>query len=119
MDPLCFCEHALWDPALALQIRFLLRETALAEIGSLQTTASDGVWIYMNGSILERERGAAAFFDDAQGPFGEVQLMAKLGPLHSITDAELLSMRLALDHLSSQTDWTQAFITSNSQAALS
>ena len=118
LDQLCFREHAPWDPAPALPIRFLPRETALAEIGSLQTTASDGVWIYTDGSILEGERGAAAFFDDARGPFGEVQLMAKLGPLHSITDAELLGMRLALEHLSSRTDWTRAFITSDSQAAL-
>ena len=118
LDPLCFHEHTPWDPAPALQIRFLLRETALVEIGSLQTTASDGVWIYTDGSILEGERGAAAFFDDARGPFGEVQLMAKLGPLHSITDAEHLGMHLALEHLSSRTDWTRAFITSDSQAAL-
>ena len=54
--------------------------------------------------MLEGERGGAAFFDDAQGPFGEVHLMAKLGLLHSITNAELLGMHLALDHLSSRTD---------------
>ena len=75
-------------------------------------------WIFTDGSILEGERGAAAFFDDGGGPFGEVRLMAKLGPLHSITDAELLGIRLALDHLSSRADWTRAFITSDSQAAL-
>ena len=45
--------------------------------------------------------------------------MARLGPLHSITDAELLGMRLALAHLSSRTDWTRAYIVSDSQAALS
>ena len=45
--------------------------------------------------------------------------MAKLGPLHSITDAELLGMRLALAHLSSRTDWTRAYIVTDSQAALS
>ena len=118
LDPLCFHEHAPWDPTPELPIRFLPRETALAEIGSLQTSASDGVWIYTDGSILEGERGAAAFFDDAQGPFGETQLLAKLGPLHSITDAELLGIRLALVHLSSRSDWTRAFITSDSQAAL-
>ena len=44
--------------------------------------------------------------------------MAKSGPLHSITDAELLGICLALDHLSSQTDWTRALITSDSQTAL-
>ena len=44
--------------------------------------------------------------------------MAKLGPLHSTTDTELLGIRLALDHLSSRTDWTHTFIVSDSQAAL-
>lgn len=68
----------------------------------------------MDGSILEGEHGAAAFFDDDRGPFGEMQLMAKLGPLHSIMDSELLGMCFALDHLSSRMDKTLAFITSNS-----
>ena len=45
--------------------------------------------------------------------------MARLGPLHSIIDAELLGMRLALAHLSSRIDWTRAYIVSDSQAALS
>ena len=44
--------------------------------------------------------------------------MAKLGPLHSITDVELLGIHFALEHLSSRTDWTRAFITSDSQAVL-
>ena len=118
LDPLCSHAHAPWDPRPELPIRFLPRETASAEIRSLQTTAPDAVWIFTDGSILEGERGAAAFFDDGGGPFGEVRLLAKLGPLHSITDAELLGIRLALDHLSSRTDWTRAFITSDSQAAL-
>ena len=118
LDPLCFHEHAPWDPRPELPTRFLPRETAAAEIRSLQTTATDAVWIFTDGSILEGERGAAAFFADGGGPFGEVRLMAKLGPLHSITDAELLGIRLALDHLSSRADWTRAFITSDSQAAL-
>ena len=34
--------------------------------------------------------------------------MAELRPLHSITDAKLLSIRLALGHLSSRTEWTWA-----------
>ena len=119
VDLVHFRAHAPWDPTPPLPIRFLPRETACNEITSLQSVPSGDVWIYTDGSILEGQRGAAAFFDDAQGPFGEVRLMARLGPLHSITDAELLGMRLALAHLSSQIDWTQAYIVSDSQAALS
>lgn len=72
----------------------------------------------MDGSILEGEHNATAFFDDARGLLGEVRLMGKLGPLHSIMNAKLLGMHLVLDHLSSQTYWTQAFIISTSQVAL-
>ena len=92
---------------------------AQEEIRSLQITSAAGVWIYTDGSILEGECGAAAFIDDAKSPCGEARIMAKLGPLHSTTDTELLGIRLALDHLSSRTDWTHTFIVSNSQAALS
>ena len=119
VDPLHFREHSPWDPTPEVSIRFLQRETAQEEIRSLQTTSAAGVWIYTDGSILEGECGAAAFIDDDRGPFGEVRLMAKLGPLHSTTDTELLGIRLALDHLSSRTDWTHTFIVSDSQAALS
>ena len=38
--------------------------------------------------------------------------------LQSSTDAELAGIRLALDHLASRTDWHQAYIVSDSQAAL-
>ena len=114
VDPLHFREHSPWDPTPEVSIRFLQRETAQEEIRSLQTTSADGVWIYTDGSILEGECGAAAFIDDDRGPFGEVRLMAKLGPLHSTTDTELLGIRLALDHLSSRTDWTHTFIVSDS-----
>ena len=41
-----------------------------------------------------------------------------LGPFQSSTDTEPVGLRLALDHLATQTDWYQAYIVSDSQAAL-
>ena len=61
--------------------------------------SANGVWVYTNGSILEGEHGAVALFNGAAGAFREVRLMAKNGPLRSVTDAKLLGMRLNLEHL--------------------
>ena len=58
----------------------------------------------MDNSILEGERGATAFIDNARVPFGKDRNMVKLGPLHSTTDTKLLSIRLASDHISSYTN---------------
>ena len=62
--------------------------------------------------------GAAAIFEDLHGPFGQARLLITLGPLQSSTNAELAGIRLALNHLASQTDWHQVYIVSDSQAAL-
>ena len=45
-----------------------------------------------------------AFFDDADVPSGEANLVTKLGPLHSIMDAELTGIRFSLAHLVNRTD---------------
>ena len=117
LDPVMIGTHAPWDAAPPLTIRFPSRESVVDELATAQARDS-GVWIYTDGSLLQGGCGAAAFVDDAGGPFGVATLTTKLGPLHSITDAELAGIRLALDHLATRTDWTEAHIVSDSQAAL-
>lgn len=106
-----------WMEGQPVSIRFLMRETAEEELRVAQFQRV-GVWIYTDGSVQEGRGGAAAIFEDAGGPFGEVELSRVSGPLQSSTDAELTAIGLALSHLMSRTDWSQAFIVSDSQAAL-
>ena len=117
LDPLQFGVAAPWDPMDPLPVRFLQRETAQAELISVQRR-QPRVWVYTDGSIQRGGGGAAAIFEDVHGPFGRAHLPITLGPLQSSTDAELAGIRLALDHLASRTDWHQAYIVSDSQAAL-
>ena len=93
------------------------RETAREALISARHR-QPGVWIYTDGSVQPGACGAAALFEDPHGPFGQARLSITLGPLQSSTDAELAGIRLALDHLTLRTDWLQAYIVSDSQAAL-
>ena len=117
LDRLQLGPAAPWDPISPLPVRFLARETAREELISAHHT-HPGVWIYTDGSVQPGACGAAALFEDPHGPFGRACLSITLGPLQSSTDAELAGIRLALDHLASRTDWHQAYIVSDSQAAL-
>ena len=117
LDRLQLGTAAPWDPVSPLPVRFLDRETAREELISARRCQT-GVWIYTDGSVQLGACGAAAIFEDPHGPFGQARLSITLGPLQSSTDAELAGIRLALDHLSSRTDWHQVYIVSDSQAAL-
>ena len=50
LDPLHFGVAAPWDPVDPLPLRFLLRETAQAELLSAQRRLT-GVWVYTDGSV--------------------------------------------------------------------
>ena len=75
------------------------------------------VWIYTVGSVQLGACGAAAIFEDPHGLLAR-PAFNHTWPLQSSTNAEIAGIRLALDHLSSQTDWRQVYIVSDSQAAL-
>ena len=117
MDTLRFGLHAPWDPITPLPTRTLSRDFAQVELEGARKL-HPGVWIFTDGSLHEGGCGAAAIFDDAGGPFGTVTLRTTLGALQSSTDVELAGIRLALDMLTSRTDWQCAFIVTDSQAAL-
>ena len=115
LDRLYVRAAAPWDHVDPLPVRFLDRETAREELHAARQT---GVWVYTDGSVQPNACGAAAIFEDRHGPFGQTRLAITLGPLQSSTDAEMAGIRLALDHLATRTDWHQAYIVSDSQAAL-
>ena len=93
------------------------RETAREELIAAYRR-QPGVWVYTDGSVQPDACGAAAVFADLHGPFGQTRLSRTLGPFQSSTDAEMAGLKLALDHLATRTDWHQAYIVSDSQAAL-
>ena len=117
LDTLCFGVHAPWDPVNPLCTRLLSRDSAKSDLEEARRHCP-GTWIFTDGSIHERGCGAAAIFDDANGPFGIGTHLETLGPLQSSTDAELAGIRLALDQLTLRTDWERAFIVTDSQAAV-
>ena len=117
LDRLHIRAAAPWDIVDPLPVRFLARETAREELLAARRR-QPGVWVYTDGSVQPNAGGAAAIFEDLHGPFGQTRLSMTLGPFQSSTDAEMAGLRLALDHLATRTDWHQAYIVSDSQAAL-
>ena len=117
LDRLCFGLSPPWAPIDPFPLRFLPRDSAHADLAKAHSRRQ-GVWVYTDGSVQPTGCGAAVVFEDHGGPFGTTCLPITLGPLQSSTDAELAGIGAALGHLASRSDWSQAFIVSDSQAAL-
>ena len=117
LDRLCFGSSAPWATVAPLPLHILPRASAHTELVEARRRRH-GVWLFTDGSVQPTGCGAAVVFEDPGGPFGTTCLPITLGPLQSSTDAELAGIGVALEHLASRTDWSQAFIVSDSQAAL-